>query len=438
MSKLAIDVTIAFRSLVQHRRRTFFLGLAIAAVTALLVLLNGLSTGVRETMIDTATTLSTGHVNVGGFFKVTAGQAAPVVTDYQKVMEVARKTVPEMAFAVHRGRGWAKVISDTGSMQLGITGLDIKSEPKFESLLQLVSGKIEDLAQPGTILIFDNQADKLGVKVGDALTISAPTTRGTNNTVDVRVVAIAHSLGLLSTWNCFVPIDSLRVLYQLNQSSTGVIQIMLNRKDLDNIPAISGRLRQSLEKAGYRVMVNDPRAFWMKFQSVAREDWTGQKLDVTNWEDEISFMTWTLKALQGLSAVLIVILVAIIVIGIMNTMWIAIRERTREIGTLRAIGMHRREVLWMFLLESFMLGLLATIVGAAAGAGIAAVLNAAHIPVPTGLQFFLLSPRLHIAVHGALLVQAVITITIVTALAALYPSLRAARLRPVVAMSHFG
>ena len=47
----------------------------------------GLSTGVRETMIDTATTLSTGHVNVGGFFKVTAGQAAPVVTDYEKVLE---------------------------------------------------------------------------------------------------------------------------------------------------------------------------------------------------------------------------------------------------------------------------------------------------------------------------------------------------------------
>ena len=97
-----------------------FLGTAIAAVTTLLVLLNGLSTGVRETMIDTATTLSTGHVNVGGFFKVTAGQAAPVVTDYKRVIEVAKKTVPEMAFVVHRGRGWAKVVSDTGSMQMGI------------------------------------------------------------------------------------------------------------------------------------------------------------------------------------------------------------------------------------------------------------------------------------------------------------------------------
>ena len=438
MSKFFVDLTIAFRSLVQHRRRTLFLGSAIAAVTALLVLLNGLSTGVRETMIDTATTLSTGHVNVGGFFKVTAGQAAPVVTDYKKVIEVVKKTVPEMAFVVHRGRGWAKVVSDTGSMQMGITGIDIKSEPKFASVLQLVSGKIDDLAEPGTILIFDNQADKLGVKVGDAVTISAPTTRGTNNTLDVRVVAIAHSLGLLSTWNSFIPIDSLRKLYQFNQDSTGVVQIMLDRKDLPRIPEISGRLRAALEQAGWRVMPNDPRAFWMKFQSVSREDWTGQKLDVTNWEDEISFMTWTLKALQGLSFVLIAILVAIIIIGIMNTMWIAIRERTREIGTLRAIGMQRREVLWMFLLESIMLGLFATVTGVIAGAAIAAGLNALHLHVPTGLQFFLMSPFLHISVHGSLLLSSVVTITIVTALAALYPSLRAARLRPVVAMSHFG
>ena len=245
----------------------------------------------------------------------------------------------------------AKVVSDTGSMQLGITGIDIKSELKVAQALQLVSGNLNDLAQPGTMLLFDNQSEKLGAKVGDALTISAPTTRGTNNTIDVRVVAINHSLGLLSTWNAFIPIESLRALYQLNQDSTGVIQILLNQKDIERIPTIAANLRLALDQAGYRLMEPDPRAFWMKFQSVSREDWTGQKLDITSWEDEISFMTWTLKALQGLSAVLIVILIAIIIIGIMNTMWIAIRERTREIGTLRAIGMHRREVLWMFLFE---------------------------------------------------------------------------------------
>ncbi|MEA2697808.1 MAG: putative transport system permease protein, partial [Myxococcales bacterium] len=120
MSKLFVDLIIAVRSLLMHKRRTIFLGAAIGSVTALLIMLVGLSTGIRETMIDTATTLSTGHLNVGGFFKVTAGQAAPVVTEYPKVLEVVKRAVPEMEFAVQRGRGWAKAVSDTGSQQLGI------------------------------------------------------------------------------------------------------------------------------------------------------------------------------------------------------------------------------------------------------------------------------------------------------------------------------
>ncbi len=438
MSKLAIDFAIAFRNLVQHTRRTLFLGSAIAAVTMLLVLLAGLSTGIRETMIETATTLSTGHLNVGGFFKVTAGQAAPVVTSYEKIEDIVRREVPETDFLVQRGRGWAKVVSDTGSEQLGVNGIDVRHEPKFASVLQIVSGKLDDLAEPGTALIFDNQAEKLGVKVGDALTYSAPTTRGTNNTIDVRVVAIAKSLGLLSSWTTFVPIETLRTLYQLRPDATGVVQIMLKPAAVEHVNEIAARLRTTLEKSGYRVMDADPRAFWMKFQSVSREDWTGQKLDVTTWEDEISFITWTLKALQGLTFVLITILLGIVVVGIMNTMWIAIRERTREIGTLRAIGMQRGAVLWMFLLESLMLGLFGTIVGAIAGFAIAAALNGAHIHVGTGAQFILMSDHVKLAVHGGLLVFSVVLITIITGLAALYPSLRAARLRPVVAMSHFG
>jgi hypothetical protein len=54
-----MNTRIAFRNLLQHGRRTLFLGLALAGVTTMLVLLNGLSGGVRKTMLDTATTLST-------------------------------------------------------------------------------------------------------------------------------------------------------------------------------------------------------------------------------------------------------------------------------------------------------------------------------------------------------------------------------------------
>jgi putative ABC transport system permease protein len=122
----------------------------------------------------------------------------------------------------------------------------------------------------------------------------------------------------------------------------------------------------------------------------------------------------------------------------MNTMWIAIRERTREIGTLRAIGMHRRGVAMMFLLESVLLGIMGTVAGAVLAALIAAGLNAAQIAVPIGVQLFLMSDHLRLSAQPGILVQAVVMLSIVTGLAALYPSIRAARLRPIEAMSHFG
>src|SRR3569623_1352663 len=135
MAPVGTNLQIAARSRFQHRRRAMFLGGAIGAGTALLVLLFGLSTGVHETMEHTATTLSSGHVNEGGFFKVSAGQSAPVVTDYQKVLDVVKRSVPEMDFSVQRGRGWAKLVSDSGSMQAGVSGIDIKDEPEFKSVL---------------------------------------------------------------------------------------------------------------------------------------------------------------------------------------------------------------------------------------------------------------------------------------------------------------
>lgn len=437
-ARLATDLRIAFRSLTQHARRSFFLGGAIAAVTALLILLTGLATGVAESMEYSATTLASGHVNIGGFFKVTAGQSAPVVTDYEKVLAAAKPAVPELDFAVMRGRGWAKVISESGSMQAGINGIDIKNEPEFKRVLSIVSGNIDDLAQPGTVLVFEDQLKKLEVKVGDAITISAQTTRGVANTIDCRVVAIARDVGLMSKWNLYVPIETLRALYQLNANSTGAIHLLLKDKYKDQGPQIAARLRTTLEKAGYRVMDADPRAFWMKFETVNREEWTGQKLDVTTWEDEMSFLTWVLGMLNGMRVVLLIILIAIVVTGIMNTMWIAIRERTREIGTLRAIGMYRFGVLRMFMLESSMLGFLGALTGAIAGLAISLGLNALHISTPVSVQLFLMSDKLQLAVHPGQVVFAVVLLTVVTALAAFYPSFRAARLRPIEAMSHFG
>jgi ABC-type lipoprotein release transport system permease subunit len=133
-----------------------------------------------------------------------------------------------------------------------------------------------------------------------------------------------------------------------------------------------------------------------------------------------------------------VILLAIMVVGIMNTLWIAIRERTREIGTLRAIGMQRGGVLRLFLLEAMQLGVLGASVGVIAGALLTWLINIANLQVPLSVQLLLMSSTLHLALDVRTLVVAVLLITSVTGFAALYPALRAARQRPVNAMAHFG
>jgi ABC-type lipoprotein release transport system permease subunit len=425
-------------NLVEHGRRSSFLGAAIAAVTCLFVLLTALSSGIRHTLIDTATTLSTGHLNVGGFFKVTSGGAGPLVTEYQKIEDLVQRELPELDFIVHRGRGFGKIISDRGSTQAGLSGVDIVKEPRLRNVLDVYEGNVDDLAQPNTILLFEQQAKRLDVKVGDAITISATTGRGVANTLDCRVVAIARDIGLLSSFNMLISAESLRNLYQLRPDVTGVIQVYVKPQYVEKLAPIAEHLRKILADAGYRLMEPDPRAFWFKFQTVSREDWTGQKLDVTSWEDELSFIMWTYRALQALSFILMVILIGIMVAGIMNTLWIAIRERTREIGTLRAIGMQKFGVARLFLLEASMLGVFGALVGVALGALVTWLINSANIHVPTSVQLFLMRDTLRLAVEPATLVFSVVMIAFVTGAAAIYPAIRAASRKPVDAMAHFG
>ena len=75
----------------------------------------------------------------------------------------------------------------------------------------------------------------------------------------------------------------------------------------------------------------------------------------------------------------------------MNALWIAIRERTREIGTLRAIGMQRFGVMRLFLLEASMLGVLGAMLGVLVGTLLTWLINALNIHVPASVPFWLRS-----------------------------------------------
>jgi len=427
---------IAWRNLISHRRRTLMLGGAIAGVTALLTFLGCLSSGVRKSMLESATTVATGHLNVGGFYKVTAGQSAPLVIDYPKIRALIEKTLPDLEFVAPRGRGWARLVSDEGSMQTGIAGVDLKNEPRLPKVIKMLEGKLEDLGKPGNVLIFASQAKKLKVKTGDSMVFSVLTDRGVNNTVDVRVCGVAEDMGLMTSWNTFLSQETLARLDQTNTSVTGALLIYL--KDMGRIEGAMADLRKALSEAGYTLMDHSNKAFWMKMPEVNREEWTGQKLDITTWQDEISYLAWTLQAIDGLSFLLTTVLLIIIAVGIMNSLWIAIRERTREIGTLRAIGMRRWRVMIMFVIETFCLGVLGTAVGAFLGCLAALGLNALALPVPEGAQFFTMSSTLQFAFDPARIFGGAFVITMCCTVISLFPSFKAARMRPVTAISHVG
>lgn len=436
---------VAVRNLRQGGRRSLLLGIAVAMVTALLVLLGALSQGLESTMIRSASTLMSGHVNVGGFFKITRTQAAPVVTDLARVRALVTAEVEGIDEVIDRLRGWGKLISPSGSFMTGIAGVDIAEEGRLRSVLQVLPprregeppGDLGGLAEPGTAVIFEGQAKRLEVGVGDVLTLVADTMGGQRNTADLRVVAVVKDIGFLSAMTTFVPKSTVRKLYQIKADATGAVQIYL--KDPARAPAVFEALRPVLIQAGYTLMDHDPQPFFMKFERVGGEDWRGQKLDLTTWRDEVSFLLWILTGFATVRWLLLGGLMVIVVVGIMNTMWMTIRERTREVGTLRAIGMGRGGVLTMFLLEGVALGVFASTAGAIAGGLLAWGLDALAIVVPMeAFQMVLMSDRLHLVTHVGDWLQAVILITGITTLAGLFPAWRAARLRPVTAIQHVG
>ncbi|MGF1508750.1 MAG: ABC transporter permease [Myxococcota bacterium] len=442
--------TIALRNLIQARRRTAVLAFALAMVTMLLVLLLALSAGISDTMIRSVTILSTGHVNVGGFFKAKPSDVAPVVKDAKRLAADVNSLIPPGARVASRTRGFGRIISPTTSIQVGMTGIDVAQERAFVDRIRLApvseyrdggpdefEGDVARLDEPRSALLFSAQAKRLGVRVGDRLTVVAETPQGARNSADITVVAVAKDIGFLSNFSIFVHEDVVREVYALDDDVTGVFQVYLS--DHRDSVEVMEVIRDGLRRKGYDVMAHEPVPFFTKFGPISGQGWTGQKLDLSTWKDEVLFLTWVLTAVDTVSFALVSILVVLIGIGVMNSMWISVRERTAEIGTLRAIGMGRSSVLGMFVIEAVLLGAFSTSVGAFAGGLVATGLDLWSPRIPSdAIQAILMSEHLHMVVRPTQMLAAVGAFTLLAVLAALLPAYRASRLEPITAIHHIG
>ncbi|MFI5271290.1 MAG: ABC transporter permease [Candidatus Saccharimonadales bacterium] len=120
-------------------------------------------------------------------------------------------------------------------------------------------------------------------------------------------------------------------------------------------------------------------------------------------------------------------------IGVVNTMIMAILERTREIGVMRAVGAKRGTVSRLFTLEAALLGFLGGVIGVGVGYGLTTIAN---VFINKQLLTNGLKARNIIALPIWLIFAVIIITTVIGILAGLYPARRAAKLDPVEALHY--
>jgi len=114
---------------------------------------------------------------------------------------------------------------------------------------------------------------------------------------------------------------------------------------------------------------------------------------------------------------------------ILNTFSIIVAQRTRELALMRALGASRRQMIGSVMLEAVVIGLLAAVLGLAAGVGVGALLGWLFVQM-SGDGFVLAS----VGVPLSAVLSSLIVGVVVTVVAAVLPALRAARIAPVAAM----
>ncbi len=176
-----------------------------------------------------------------------------------------------------------------------------------------------------------------------------------------------------------------------------------------------------------------------KYRGIARMKSRATTVDAQTMYENASMIIKLEYALNLITLVAVLILFFIIQVGVVNTLRMTIRERTREIGTLRAIGMQKWDVRNIFLLETFFLSLFACLAGLVlAFAAMFLLRQFSFRQEGNPLGILLVDGHLHFLpslIGTALYLLLILAIASVTAW---FPARRAAKLPAAEALRHFG
>jgi ABC-type lipoprotein release transport system permease subunit len=173
-------------------------------------------------------------------------------------------------------------------------------------------------------------------------------------------------------------------------------------------------------------------------REMGRARFRGIMVSVQSMYETASAILQVEFALNLITFAACVILFFIILVGVINTLRMTIKERTREIGTVRAIGMQKNDVRTMFILETAFLALLSSAAGTAVAFGAMWVLSLFTIDAGDNpLGMLLVSNHLFFAPTVFATVAVNAFILIIAVLTAWFPARRASNLPAASAMRHY-
>ncbi|MBI3992217.1 MAG: ABC transporter permease [Candidatus Lambdaproteobacteria bacterium] len=408
---------IAARNLWRYQRRTLLTSLLIALGILAVLLFEGVAGSFKNLMIGQITDSMLGHLQVHRAGYVASIENLPLnlnlePTQLERLEELLRG-MPQVEAWSARIKFGALFSNFSETTNVRLMGVDPQAEARTVPLLRgrVVHGGTEGpLLVPGRLLVPELLARAMKINVGDTVVLVATNQDGSVNGQTFVVGGILASATGPGGRDGYLHIADARTLLRMAEPEVSEVAIRL--RSLDDVRAVQAALSAALDG------VADPQ---------------GQAaFEVHPWEALSPFVTIA-RMIDLMNVFIQVMLIGIVLISIMNVMMMAVFERVREIGTIAAIGTQPLRILWLFVAEGLLLGLL----GAAAGTVISLAalwaLNLAKLTFAFGMQDKLvLAPT--IAAGDVLFIGALAVATAV--LASLQPALRAARMDPIQALHH--
>jgi putative ABC transport system permease protein len=380
----------AWQNTLRNRRRSLVTAAIAALGSAAILLASGFALYTYESLAE-ATARDSGHLVLGTPAHFSRDEDIPLQHGLSQVDrlhatlladERVRHVLPRVAFTGLISNG------DKSTVMLA-AGIDPDSEFAVKGpFLTLTAGTLltANAARPQAMLGAD-LARSLKARPGDGLTLLASTTEGAMNAMDVTVA------GVFTTG---VPEVDKRMVY----TSVDTAQRLLVTDKVSSLGVFLNRM-DATDSARQRLAAQFPQ------------------LSVHSWEQEAVFYQAVRNLYNRIFGALGIIIAVIVVFVVANAMAMAIIERTREIGALRALGTLPRQVLLMLGLEGALLGSLGAAVGALLALAASLLLYVFPVDMPpppgrtTGYPLYVtIDPTLY-----ALTMLAMIALTLMASLA---------------------